>query len=166
LLRADTHSDVRKVCERWSCLPSVVGDGLTPFPDHIRANAAQFLAMKRNQRFPTSAYGDDARIEFLARGMAGVMVNLSPMTGVERLRNMKHGPGGPFWVEREGDRPLPPGRQRCDCWRCGLNRRNQLTKSLQPAFDEGFRAFIQIAAETRAPKEWKNRLLRWFSRKA
>ena len=112
--------------------------------------------MKKNERFPKSTYGDDSRIEFLARGMAGVMINLSPLTGVERLRNMEHGPGGPFWVERESDRPLPPGKQHCRCWRCGLKRGTELTKSMQPAFDEGFRVFMQIAAETKAPEEWAN----------
>jgi hypothetical protein len=166
LLRANTYADVRKVCGRWSRLPAVLRAGLTPFPDHVRTNAAQFLAMKRNKRFPKSAYGDDSRIEFLARGMAGIMVNVSPLTGVERLRNMKHSPGGPFWTEREGNQPLPRDRQRCDCWRCNIKRGNELTKSLQGPFDDGFRVFMQIAAETKAPKEWKNRLLRWVLRKA
>jgi hypothetical protein len=162
LLRADTYADVRKVCGRWSRLPSVLGAGLTPFPDHVRTNAAQFLAMKRNERFPTSAYGDDARIDFLARGMAGVMVNLSPMTGDERLRNLKHGPGGPFWVEGQGDKSLPRDRQYCGCWRCSLNQGEELKNSMQTAFDDGFRAFIEIAAKTKAPAEWKKRRLRRF----
>jgi hypothetical protein len=157
LLHATTYSELRKVCGRWSQLPAVRGAGLTPFPEHIRTNAAQFLAMKKNKRFPTSAYGDDSRIDFLARGMAGVMVNKSPMTAVERLRNMKHGLGGPFWVEREGNQPLPRERQHCSCWRCGINQGNQLTRRMQTAFDDGFRVFMEIAAETKAPKEWTNR---------
>jgi hypothetical protein len=160
LLRADTYADVRKVCGRWSRLPAVLGAGLTPFPDHVRTNAAQFLLMKRNKRFPKSAYGDDSRIEFLARGMAGIMVNLSPMTGVERLRNIKHEPGGPFWVEREGNQSLPRDRQHCSCWRCGINRGNELSKSMQGPFDDGFRVFMEIAAKTKAPNEWADRGLR------
>jgi hypothetical protein len=166
LLRAITYADVRKACGRWSQLPPVRGAGLTPFPDHVRTNAAQFLAMKRNKRFPKSSYGDDSRIEYLARGMAGIMVGRSPMTGIERLRNMKHSPGGPFWTEREGNQPLPRDRQYCSCWGCRISRGNKLTKTMQTAYDDGFRVFMQIAAETRAPKEWKNRLLRWFSREA
>jgi hypothetical protein len=165
LLRATTYADVRKACGRWSRLPTVRGAGLTPFPDHVRTNAAQFLAMKRNERFPKSSYGDDSRIEYLARGMAGIMVSRSPMTGIERLRNMKHSPGAPFWIEREGNQPLPRDRQRCGCWRCNIKRGNELSNSLQGPFDNGFRVFMQIAAETKAPKEWGNRLLRWFSRK-
>jgi hypothetical protein len=152
--------DVRKVCGRWSRLPVVLGAGLTPFPDHVRTNAAQFLLMKRNKRFPKSAYGDDSRIEFLARGMAGIMVNLSPMTAVERLRNIKHEPGGPFWVERDGNQSLPRDRQHCSCWRCGINRGNELSKSMQGPFDDGFRVFMEIAAKTKAPKEWADRGLR------
>jgi hypothetical protein len=166
LLRATTYADVRKVCGRWSRLPAVRGAGLTPFPDHVRTNAAQFLAMKRNKRFPKSSFGDDSRIEYLARGMAGIMVSRSPMTGIERLRNMKHSPGGPFWTECEGNQSLPRDRQYCSCWRCRISRGNKLTKTMQTAYDDGFRVLMQIAAETRAPKEWKNRLLRWFSRKA
>jgi hypothetical protein len=166
LLRATTYAELRKACGRWSRLPAVRRAGLTPFPDHVRTNAAQFLAMKRNKRFPKSSYGDDSRIEYLARGMAGIMVSRSPMTGIERLRNMKHSPGGPFWTEHEGNQLLPRDRQRCDCWRCNIKRGNELTKRLQAPFDDGFRVFMQIAAKTKAPKEWKDRLLRWFSRKA
>jgi hypothetical protein len=165
LLRAATYADVRKACGRWSRLPAIRGAGLTPFPDHVRTNAAQFLAMKRNKRFPKSTYGDYSRIEYLARGMAGIMVSRSPMTGIERLRNMKHSRGGPFWTEREGNQLLPRDRQRCGCWRCNMKRGNELTKNLQAPYDDGFRVFMQIAATTKAPKEWKNRLLRWFSRK-
>jgi hypothetical protein len=36
---------------------------------------------------------------------------------------------------------------------------------MQTPYDNGFRALMEIAAKTKAPKEWKNRLLRWFSRK-
>ena len=113
--------------------------------------------MKKNKRFPKSPYGDDSRLEFLARGMAGVIVDLSPMTGVERLRNMKHGPVGPFWVEREGSRELPLNQQHCDCWRCGLRRGNELSRVLQPAFDNGIRSFMELARCTKAPKDWNYR---------
>lgn len=156
LLRAKTYADVRKACGRWCRLPTVRGAGLTPFPDHIKTNAAQFIAMKRDKRFPKSDYSDDSRIEFLARGMAGIMANVSPLTGVERLRNLKHAQGGPFWVEREGDQPLPRDRQHCGCWRCGLDRGDRLAKSMQVPYDNGFRVFIEIAAKTKAPKEWTN----------
>jgi len=162
LVRADSYADVRKACGRWSRLPTVLAAGLTPFPDHVRSNAAQFIAMKRNERFPKSDYGDDSRIEFLARGMAGILVGVSPMTGVERLRNMKHEPGGPFWVEREGNNALPRSRQYCRCWRCGINQGNELSKTMKGPFDNGFRIFMEIAAKTKAPEEWKQRRLRRF----
>ncbi len=154
LLRARTYADVRKACRRWCRLPTVRRAGLTPFPDHIKTNAAQFLAVKGDKRFPKSNYSDDSRIQFLARGMAGIMASVSPLTGVERLRNMKHTEGGPFWVEREGDQPLSRDRQYCGCWRCGLDRGNRFAKSVQTPYDNGFRAFMEIAAETKAPKEW------------
>ena len=156
LLRATTYADVRKACGRWSRLPAVRGAGLTPFPEHVKTNAALFIAMKGNKRFPRSAYGDDSRIEFLSRGMAGIMANKRPLTGVERLRNMKHTSGGPFWVEKEGNRALSPEQQYCSCWRCGINRGNELSKAMQTPYDDGIRVFMQIAADTKAPKEWAN----------
>lgn len=158
LVQAGTLANVRKACRRWTMLPSVRRSGLTPFPEHVMTNAAQFLAMKKNKRFPTSAYGDDSRIEFLARGMAGIMANVSPMTGVERLRNVKHTPNGPFWIEREGNSLLPRDQQYCGCWRCGISQGIELTKLTQTAYDNGLRRFIEIAASTKAPREWTNRL--------
>jgi hypothetical protein len=72
------------------------------------------------------------------------------------------GPGGPFWVERQGDQPLPSDRHYCGCWRCSLNQGNELKNSMQAAVDDGFRAFIEIAAKTKAPAEWNKRRLRRF----
>ena len=160
LVQASTLASVRKACRRWGKLPAVRRSGLTPFPEHVMTNAAQFLAMKKNKRFPTSAYGDDSRIEFLALGMAGIMANVSPMTGVERLRNVKHAPNGPFWIEREGNNSLPRNRQRCGCWRCGINQAIELTKLTQTEYDSGLRRFVEIAAKTKAPREWTDRLRR------
>lgn len=109
LIRAHTVQAVQQACQGWERLPDVRAMGFTPFPAHVVANAKEFLRMKRNRRFPRSAYADDSRLEYLARGMAGVMVGVSPMTAIERLRNMKHAPGGPCWSEKSG---------RCGCWRC------------------------------------------------
>jgi len=53
---------------RAEMVPPAYGFGgrIDSLPDHVRSNAAQFIAMKRNERFPKSDYGDDSRIEFLA----------------------------------------------------------------------------------------------------
>ena len=75
--------------------------------------------MKRNRRFPRSSYADESRLEYLARGMAGVMMEVSPMTAMERLRNMKHTVGAPMWNETE---------KWCGCWRCRLQRSHALYK--------------------------------------
>lgn len=136
LIRARTHAGVRKVCEHWGKLSDVRASGLTPYPEHVRANAEQFLFMKRNRRFPRSNYGDDARIEYLARGMAGVLVGVSPMTAVERLRNLKHVPGGPLWNAAE---------RRCGCWRCHVKSSNELGRRTQGWYENGLRKFIEIA---------------------
>src|SRR4029077_3646573 len=107
LVRADSYSALRKVCGRWARLPDVRRRGMTPFPRHVAENAAQFLSMKNNKRFPRSDYGDDSRLEYLARGMAGVLCGVKAMTGIERLRNMKHDRNGPFWVTHQGNYKLP-----------------------------------------------------------
>jgi hypothetical protein len=107
-----TARDLRalyRVCDRWVKLRYF---NFNPtFAFHLREHAEPFLSMKRNPRFPRGKSGkaDNSRLEYLARGMAGVLAGLSPMTGIERLRNMKHDSSSPFWKEEN---------QRCKCWRC------------------------------------------------
>ena len=138
LIRAKTHAATRKACEQWSKLADVRASGLIPFPEHIHANAEQFLSMKRHIRFPKSNYGDDARMDYLARGMAGVLVGVSPMTAIERLRNLKHAPGGPLWNA---------GERRCGCWRCRLRNSSDVNRTMEGWSENGVRAFIEIADE-------------------
>ncbi len=113
LWNSKSPSGLGKACERWSALDDVKGLGMDVFPAHVKANAHGFLAITGSLRFPTSTASDDARIDYLARGMAGVMMNVSPMTGIERLRNMKHDRSGRFWDE--------PAKL-CGCWRCNVAR--------------------------------------------
>ena len=100
---------LNRACDRWESLEDVIGLGFTAFPHHVRANARSFLALTGDTRFPRSVAADDSRLNYLARGMAGVLEGVSPMTGVERLRNMSHKQGGLFWDEATGV---------CRCWRC------------------------------------------------
>lgn len=120
LIRANTYAAVAKVCKDWSQLSDVRASGFAPFPEHVCAHAGQFLSMKRNSRFPRSNYGDDARLDHLARGMAGVLVGVSPMTAIERLRNLKHASGGSLWST---------GEHRCNCWRCRLRSSDRASKT-------------------------------------
>jgi hypothetical protein len=90
LLKAKTKSDVLSACRSWTHLPDTRVNGMGQFAAHVSENAQQFLTMKRHKRFPSSNYADDSRLEYLARGMAGIIAGVSPMTGIERLRNMKH----------------------------------------------------------------------------
>jgi hypothetical protein len=154
LVGAKTYAALRKVCGRWAQLPDVRGSGMTPFPQHILENAAQFLFMKRNQRFPRSNYGDEARLEYLARGMAGVLCGVSPMTAIERLRNMKHERGSPLWVTREGDYTLPETEQHCGCWRCSIKESNKVTRLAQTWYENGLKLFMELAVSTKIPSEW------------
>jgi len=154
LVKADTYSALRKACGRWAQLPDVWRTGMTAFPEHVAQNAAQFLSMKRNTRFPRSNYADDARIDYLARGMAGALVGVSPMTAIERLRNVKHTPGGALWVTRQTEYTLAENEQYCGCWRCTRKKWNNITRIGQTGYENGLRLFIELAATTKVPKEW------------
>jgi hypothetical protein len=125
---ADPEASIKAIehtCEEWKRLPDVRRQGMTVFADHVLANMEEFRQMKRDQRYP-SLDADESRMEHIARGMAGVMVGASPITAIQRLRLMKHEPGGPLWVEKESwvdtkgkSNEVPP---HCRCWRCTLKR--------------------------------------------
>lgn len=134
LIEARTESAVKQACQRWKALADVRAMGMTPFPDHLETNFQEFLRMKKDSRFPHSAYADESRLEFLARGMAGVMVSVSPMTAEARLRNMKHGPGGPIWNEHQ---------KICGCWRCQNARYAEYIEAVGRSFE---------ASEEKEPK--------------
>ena len=112
LWRARSATSLNRACDQWESFEDVIGLGFLAFPHHVRANTRPFLALTGDKRFPRSVAADDSRLNYLARGMAGVLEGVSPMTGVERLRNMNHKRGGLFWDEESG---------RCRCWRCSFN---------------------------------------------
>jgi hypothetical protein len=132
---------LEKVCEQWASLRDVRAQGLGVFPNHVLANAREFLRMKRDRRFPksNSPAVDESRLEYLARGMAGILAHVSPMTGIERLRNMKHTRGGPLW------KTDPDGREYCNCWRCGLGRSRPAYKFSAEAWWNGVALFMEVA---------------------
>jgi hypothetical protein len=121
LIRARKGEAVRRACEQWEHLADVRAAGMGIYPAYVVSNADAFLAMKRNRRFPRSAYAADSRLEYLARGMAGIMVGVSPMTAIERIRNMKHTASGPLWSDSE---------KVCGCWRCETARSKEAMKAL------------------------------------
>ncbi len=160
LVKAGTYAAVRKACGRWAQLSDVRRSGTTTFPRHIVQNAAAFISMKHNARFPRSIYGDDARVDYFARGMAGVMCGVSPMTGIERLRNMKHDQSSPLWVTTEGNRLLPEPEQRCGCWRCSIERSSKVTEVMRAGYDNGLKLFMELSATTKVPIEWRGKRAR------
>ena len=120
LWNARTYRQLFSACERWDKLPEIRGrnlktgrsyeSGLGIFPDLVRKNASRFLSLRRDSRFPKSSWAnDDSRLSFIAQGMAGVMIGISPRTAIHRLRTLKHGPGGKLWDEN---------KKRCICTRC------------------------------------------------
>jgi hypothetical protein len=140
---ADPEAPIKAIehcCEEWKSLRDVRAQGLGVFADHVLANVEEFRRMKRDQRYP-GPDADDSRMEHLARGMAGVMVGASPITAIQRLRLMKHEPGGPLWVEKEswedanGKTNEVPAH--CRCWRCSLKRSHRMWSRLRTLQQEG-----------------------------
>jgi hypothetical protein len=129
LVAAQALPALKETCDSWARLRNLRSGSSSYFPAdfHILANTDQFFSMKRNVRFPRSDSASDSRLEFLARGMAGVLADVSPMTAIERLRNMKHASGGPLWSATANH---------CDCWRCGLERSNRVYETLEKAYKE------------------------------
>jgi hypothetical protein len=148
LWRAKTISALKKICNQWASLRDVRAQGLVTFPNHVLANAGEFLRMKQERRFPKSDSPavDEARLEYLSRGMAGIMADVSPMTGIERLRNMKHTQGGPLWKK------APDGREYCNCWRCGLDRSRPAYKVSAEAWWNGMALFMEVAGSKGNPR--------------
>jgi hypothetical protein len=122
LIRAHTVEAVQKVCQPWERLADVQAKGFATSAALVMSHAEQFLRMKRNRRFPRSEYSDESRLVYIARGMAGVMMGLSPMTAIERLRNIRHVVGGPLWSDTDNV---------CKCWRCNLERAGEFWKALE-----------------------------------
>lgn len=127
-IQARTVAAVQDACEQWKSLRDVQLAAMTCFADHVLVNVKEFLRMKRNRRIPRSSYADESRLEYLARGMAGVIVGVSPMTAIERLRNLKHGPGGPLWSE---------AHKHCECWRCEKQRWRNYYEEIEKEMDKG-----------------------------
>lgn len=123
LWQARTPVAVERACRRW------IAFGPDPaFPTLLRAKKTPFLAMKDAPRFPQSPGADDTRLSYLAAGMAGACLGISPLTAVQRVRTMKHLPGGPLWNENA---------QRCDCWRCDRQREMQAFDAIVDAARKG-----------------------------
>jgi hypothetical protein len=155
LIKADNYAAIRKVCGRWAQLSDVQRSGTTPFPRHIVRNAAAFLSMKRNSRFPRSTYSDDARVDYLARGMAGVLCGMSPMTSIEKLRNMKHDRSGALWIVHKGNLTLPDDEQYCGCWRCKIEGSTGVAQLSRTGYENGLKYFMELSTTTKVPTEWK-----------
>ena len=78
------------------------------------------------------------------------------MTGIERLRNMRHDSAGPLWVPGGENYVLPENQQHCGCWRCRIERSIKAEKITRTGYENGQRLFFELAETTRAPKEWSH----------
>lgn len=110
LWKARTATAVEAACRLWSGWRI---ETAIPFPDLLLANQRHFLTLVKSVDFPRSESGDDARLAYLSRGMAGVSMGISPRTAVHRLRTMRHDSKGPLWSATA---------RRCLCWRCDFGK--------------------------------------------
>jgi hypothetical protein len=112
LLRAKTAEGVRRACgasKRW----------LNPrwqgriFVEELAKNAEKFARAKKDPFYPRSKRrtSDKKRAIFFARAMAGIVLEISPITAVDRLRKLKHG-------------------EECPCIHCDEERKEHFTKYL------------------------------------
>ena len=145
LISAENFAALKKACGRWARLPDIQGSTAC-FPKHIVLHADQFFRMKHNKRFPKSSYSNNSRIEYLARGMAGVMADASAMTGIERLRNMKHAKGGPFWHET---------CQECRCWKCSILTMRKYDSLTISTYPQELDCILDVASRIKVPREWE-----------
>lgn len=123
LWQADSGVAVSKACAAWDKLTARYRDPLVS--ETVAKNNEEFVRMKDDLRFPRSRWADEARISYLARGTAGLMMGISPLTAIERLRKVTHKRGHPLFVKnRPGDVLVQAGlsnpakKARCHCWRC------------------------------------------------
>jgi len=112
LVRAKTAAQIRTACNRWATW-LYPGWGLQPFPERVAQHAEEFLRIKSDQRYPRSLRpsSDQKRLDHFARGMAGVDAHIGPITAIDLLRRVRHGP-------------------RCQCWRCEGKRWQELLRKM------------------------------------
>ena len=130
LWQASTPDTVNRACEEWNRLPRRYRD--QSVSSLVAAHAQSFVDMKDDARFPRSKWADEARITYLARGMAGLLLGISPLTAIERLRKVTHKRGHPLFVKDLPGYPfapievgMPSRNWKCVCWRCVLKRKTE-----------------------------------------
>jgi hypothetical protein len=131
LWQADTGSEVLQACGRWNKLPRRYRDEL--ISGVVSKHCDVFVKMKDDVRFPRSKWADDARISYLAKGTAGLLMGISPLTAIERLRKITHKRGHPLFLKPQTPDLLrelhrgqrEEGKAMCMCWRCALKRKRE-----------------------------------------
>jgi hypothetical protein len=127
LKRARTASAVRRICSLskiWLKPRREFPNGgfaeYWPYRSVLYKCAEQFCRAKLDSRYPARDQretGDYRRIEYLARGLAGLTLGRAASTGVELLRKLQH-------------------FEQCTCWRCMLGIAPRFPKSLSEYLSE------------------------------
>jgi hypothetical protein len=109
LWQATTVAEVVAACGEWDKLARRYQD--YTMAEVIAEKADQFVGLLADARFPRSRWADKARVKYLAAGTAGLIMHISPLTAIERLRKITHKKGHPLWANGA-----------CQCWRCRWKR--------------------------------------------
>lgn len=132
LVTAEKAADIRKACQeskRW-LNPKWQG---RPYVRELYDHAEQFVRAKRSPYYPRRNSGDEKRIIFFARAMAGISLGLSPNTSIHKLRKIRHG-------------------AKCPCVNCDLGRWDRIDqKSYQVFPDAGSDAPARSSAQATKP---------------
>ena len=108
---ARTTNQIRRACDASLVWLNPKANA-SPFVADLRTHASAFLSAKK-YRCPSSNRDSSAEklVVHSARAMAGIMVGISPVTAIDRLRNLKHG-------------------KRCECVNCKIRRTANLLKPI------------------------------------
>lgn len=93
LKRADSVNEIQKVARSirtWASQYRSRTDWATRLPDALTSNADKVLSAKRLPNYPKAPEtkrprSDDKRIEFFSKVLAGVMLDIAPITAAKRL---------------------------------------------------------------------------------
>lgn len=108
LVAARTSDEIRMACRQSKRWLNPRWEGKVYLQD-LYDHAEKFIKAKKDVYYPKRESGDEKRVIFFARVMAGIGLEVSPHTSVDRLRKIKHG-------------------KKCPCISCDLARWDRIDR--------------------------------------
>lgn len=90
IVAARTGDEVRAACRRSKRWLNPRWEGKVYVQD-LYEHAEKFIQARHDAYYPKRESGDEKRVIFFARVMAGITLGISPHTSADRLRKIKHG---------------------------------------------------------------------------